>query len=83
MELLSIGQETLLPSVINNPFSKTKVVGITVWYQESWAGEGWKATGVVKFKNGNTQGEQTFRGDTFDEVVAQIKAMLENLKDHE
>ncbi len=74
----NIGNEKL-PSIISDPFSKTKVTSIRVSYQDFWGKGEWKATGTVKFKNGNTEAEQNFEGETFDEVVLKIKAMLSSL----
>lgn len=75
MELMkSFGQEKM-PSVINDPFAKTHITGISVrWYNNSL-----KARGNVDFENGSTKGSQEFSGETFDEVVLKIKAMLETL----
>lgn len=72
----SIGNEQL-PSAINNPFSKNKVTRISVSFAEYFGN--WKAYGQLVFENGNTKGEQKFIGETFDDVVLQIKACLDNL----
>ena len=69
-----------LPSVIKDPFSKNKIKSISVTYQDFWSNGKWEATGRVQFKNGNTEGEQKFEGTSFDDVVMQIKAMLDNFK---
>lgn len=76
---IELGKSTL-PSIINNPFSKTKINDITVVYRDFWGRGEWKATGTVYFENGNTKGQQKFEGETFDDVVRQIKSMIDNLK---
>lgn len=66
-----------MPSVIKDPFVKVHIKHISVrWYNTFKI----YARGTVEFQNGNTKGEQEFEGDTFDEVVLKIKAMIENLE---
>jgi ABC-type antimicrobial peptide transport system permease subunit len=74
-----IGKEKL-PSIINDPFKKSKVKSIRVHYGEKVFGIGWHAYGVLEFQNGNTTGEQKFNGETFDDVVASIKEVLNQLE---
>ena len=80
MELLNGFGKNKLPSVIKDPFIKNKVKRINVTYQDFWDDGKWAASGTVSFKNGDTAGEHNFKGETFDEVVMQIKIMLDNLK---
>lgn len=78
-EIIELNEK--LPSVISDPFKKNKVTKILVVCNESFLTEGkWSAWGSVTFKNGKTEGEQKFDGATFDDVVIQIKAMLETLE---
>lgn len=79
MDIEKIGNAHM-PSVIKDPFNKDGVTSIRVVYSKGIFGKAWEARGTVEFENGNTTGEQTFRGADFDEVVLKIKAMLENLK---
>ena len=69
-----------LPSVLNDPFLKDKIEMIAVYYNKNIFKGNWTAWGRVEFKNGNTQGEQKFEGETFDEVVLKIKEFLNELK---
>ncbi len=72
-----------LPSVINDPFKKKKIVSVMVRGSEAWLSSDngkWDFHGTVTFKNGDTQGEQKFTGENFDEVVLKIKAMINNLE---
>lgn len=75
MNFLSIGY-TSMPSVLNDPFKKICITGIHVAYRESF--RKWHATGWVEFENGATKGEQRFTGETFDDVVQQIKSFINN-----
>ena len=70
-----------LPAVINNPFSKNRIISIYVHYSQSIIDSStWTARGAIEFQNGNTKGEQKFSGDSFDEVVQKMKAVIEQLK---
>lgn len=81
MNLFGFGKEKL-PSIIKDPFNKLSITQISIRYRD-FCGDGkWKATGEVDFKNGNTSGEQSFEGETFDEVVMQIKVFIESLEQH-
>lgn len=69
-----------LPNIIKNPFLKNKIKAIRIIYSSNIFDENnWKARGVIEFQNGNTTGEQHFEGKTFDNVVLQIKAVLNKL----
>lgn len=76
----SFGNENL--SVINNPFNKNKIKRIYVSFSKSsWTSDNgkWFANGSIEFQNGNTSGEQKFDGETFDDVVLQMKAVINQL----
>lgn len=72
----NMGNEKM-PSILKDPFNKTSVKRIYVSYSEFM--RKWSANGSIEFSNGNTSGEQKFTANTFDEVVAQMKAFLEDL----
>lgn len=67
-------------SVIQDPFKKTMVTHIHVHAIKGFLGGKWTFSGSVKFENGNTKGEQEFKGENFDDVVLKIKAMIDNLE---
>jgi hypothetical protein len=70
--------KTTMPTVLKDPFSKTKITSVWVDYSPSlFSPYNWSASGSVSFKNGDTKGEQKFKGESFDEVVAKIKAFIE------
>lgn len=73
-----------LPSVLKDPFSKSKVTNITVNFSEPfWSSDtNWTSTGTIYFKNGDTKGEQSFKAsgdDAFDQVVLRIREFLKIL----
>ena len=79
MEFIKFGEEKL-PSVINDPFSKNCVTDITVYFrQHTFDKTKWSATGIIEFTNGSTSGKHKFTGDTFDDVVLQIKSAIKSL----
>jgi hypothetical protein len=74
----SIGNESL--SVIRNPFDGNRIKKIYIFYQEELFNSGqWHAFGGIEFQNGKTTGEQKFDGKTFDDVVHQMKACINQL----
>lgn len=83
MQDINVNSESL-SSVINNPFQKTKIKRIYVSYSQNIfsSDDKWSASGSVEFENGNTKGEQGFSGNTFDDVVLQIKSLIESLKEN-
>lgn len=67
-------------SIIKDPFSVNKVDDIYIRYSTNWGKAKWH--GSISFKNGNTIGEQKLlECDTLDDIVTQIKAIGESLKD--
>lgn len=71
------GDEQL--SVIQNPFNKNKIVRLFVFYHKNIFNDTWSASGSIEFESGNTKGEQKFEASTFDEVVIQMKACINQL----
>lgn len=74
-----IGNEKL-PSIVKDPFKKNCVTRISITYEEGlFDNTKWSANGWVYFKNGNSKGQQDFKGENFDSVVLQVKAFLNTL----
>lgn len=67
------------PSIIKDPFNKDGFNGLSIFVNRKWIGDGWSITGVVKFKNGNTNGEQDFRNQTLDGLLIEMKQFLDSL----
>jgi hypothetical protein len=68
--------ETRLNGAFKNPFNKQSIVSVSVTTRERLFDLGWISEGTIKFKNGNTEGKQEFIGESFDDVVGQIKTFL-------
>ncbi len=84
MNLFDFGKEKL-PSIIKDPFQKTKITRIYVSFDAPmWVNDKeWSANGNVEFKNDDTNGSQKFKAtgdDAFDQVTLQIRAFLLTLK---
>ena len=76
MNILGFGKQKL-PSILKDPFATVHITRVYVSCS-TFMGK-WSANGCVEFTNGDTSGEQNFRGDTFDEVVLKIKSFLDDL----
>lgn len=76
-----LGQETI-PSLINNPFLKEKIIKVYILFSPKLFsnGEEWTAHGTVEFQNGNTKGLQTFKSPSFDGVVIQMREFINSLQ---
>lgn len=66
-------------SVLNDPFSTQTIESVTVRVYKGYFNGAFTASGTVKFKNGNTKGEQEFTGESFDHITQQIKSFIETL----
>ena len=65
-----------LPAIITDPFKEDKITCIGLY----WRSAGW--WGYVEFKNGKTEGKQGLvESDSLDNMVAQIRAIVESIKD--
>jgi hypothetical protein len=85
LEKIQDFSKSKMPSILKDPFGKSKITKITVTFEEPfWSSDkNWKSTGWVHFKNGNTKGEQTFTAegdDAFDQVVLQMRAFIQQLE---
>jgi hypothetical protein len=79
-ELKRIGEVALNTTIIN-PFNRDNIISLHVNVTQVVKRLGkieWVCYGVVKFKKGNTTGEQRFEGSSFDEVVLLIKNFINN-----
>jgi len=72
-----MGNEKL--DVIKNPFAKKRISELWIRFAPEMFSHEWKATGTLKFQNGNTKGEQRFEGDSVDEIIIQMKKVIESL----
>jgi hypothetical protein len=68
-----LGNSTHLPIDFKNPFSKTKIHGISITMSTSMFDDNHKYwTGYIKFKNGNTEGRQDFKSEDVENGFAII-----------
>jgi hypothetical protein len=66
-------------SVIKDPFQTNCITNVSINFTTGFSNPYWY--GCVKFKNGNTQGEQrTSNTQTFEDIVVEIKQILNSLK---
>ena len=80
MKLLEGLGHSKLPTDVKNPFGAKNIESISVCFHKGYFHPyEWSAYGTVKFKNGNTEGEQKFSGESFDDVVVKIKRMLDTI----
>ena len=63
-------------SNFSNPFDKTKVYAVRLYWYNSSANWG----GAVEFKNGDTQGQQNFHAPTMPEIAKQMDDFMKHLK---
>lgn len=66
-------------SVLNDPFSTNCMVGLSTYCSVGFRGE-WSYTGTVKFKNGDTEGEQRFKADSLGALLTKMQAFVETLE---
>lgn len=65
-------------SVIKDPFQTNCITNVSINFTNGISTPYWY--GYVKFKNGNTEGEQrTNRTQSFEEIVAEIKQILNSI----
>ena len=64
-----------LPAIIKDPFKQDLITNIGLY----WRKAGW--WGYIEFKNGKTESKQNLvESETLEEMVAQIKAIVDSLK---
>ena len=77
-ELNNFGEEKML-DVLKDPFKKGSIISIRTNASQSLFNKTWTFSGIVEFKNGDTTGEQRFKGDSFDDVILKMKTFFESL----
>ena len=71
-----------IPSVVENPFSLKCITSISTWASPSiWDKESgkWEYSATVRFKKGNTKGEQEIKGDNFTDLFTKLAAFCNSL----
>jgi hypothetical protein len=72
-------EESKIISVIKDPFQTNCITNVGIHFSNSgYSKPYWY--GYVKFKNGNTQGEQTTnQTQSFEEIVVEIRQILNSI----
>lgn len=66
-------------SVLTDPFSKNCMVGLSTYCSVGYMGQ-WSYNGNVKFKNGDTEGEQKFKAESLNALLVKMQAFVETLE---
>lgn len=66
--------------IIKNPFNKDSLDGIQIYMARNIFTRDFYFKGVVEFRNGNTQGKQTFEGENLVDVFVKVRDFCMNLK---
>jgi hypothetical protein len=75
----ALGSQNLnIHSIIKNPFNSNSITHVRVSSTKGFFDK-WIHSGIVEFKNGNTQAEQKFEGENIDDVLNQIRKFIEQL----
>ena len=72
-------QLKVLPSAYLEPFNVNKVDSIIIYLNKSIWTEKVQVSSTIKFKNGNTTGEQVFITETIEQGIKQMQDFLNQL----
>ena len=68
-------------SVLNDPFSKNSMIGLSTYsHRDLFNGE-WRYRGKVSFKNGDTEGEQNFTAESLNGLLTKMQAFVLTLEE--
>jgi hypothetical protein len=76
IDSINVGNQKL-PSVFSDPFTTTCIDRIYLYLYPRNKED--KVHGSIKFSRQRTTGEQDFRGETFEAVMAQMKEFIEEI----
>lgn len=79
MSFMSKDLKDSAASVLKDPFSQNCIVGLSTYCSVNYNGA-WSYNGTVKFKNGDTEGEQRFKGDSLGSLLTKMQAFVETLE---
>lgn len=76
------GNTTNYISPVIDPFNNNSIKQVSLNVTKDIWGDKitFRCWGYVSFKNQNTEGQQNFEASTFEELIIQVKAFVENLK---
>ena len=78
MDFLSFSS---VPALVKNPFTKDNISSISIWMSPNvWdSSKGWEFEATVRFKNGDTKGEQKITGKDFEELCVKLSEFCTSL----
>ena len=84
MQLLDsiFGDKKDVPQIVNNPFNFQNIEGIHIHFSKGTFSGKWYANASVCFKNGDTNGEQTFKGENLAEVYLKVYEFCNQLSNN-
>lgn len=74
-----LDQLKVLPSAYLEPFNVDKVDSIIIYLNKNIWTEKVQVSSTIKFKNGNTTGEQVFKTETIEQGIKQMQDFLNQL----
>jgi hypothetical protein len=85
MSQIDLGKETFSTlSVINDPFKFDKLTSIMIHSRvDMWDESKWNHSATVNFKNGNTEGIQSFKAKTLDELIVLVRNFVIELNNNQ
>ena len=84
MQLLDsiFGKKKDVPQIVNNPFNFQNIESIHIHFSKGIFGEKWSASASVGFKNGNTKGEQTLKGENLADIYVKVYEFCNQLSNN-
>lgn len=65
-------------SILKDPFNVGSMVQLSTFASKGYLGT-WTYRGTVGFKNGETEGEQKFTGESLQDLLVKMQAFVETL----
>ncbi len=69
-----------LPSIIQDPFGKNKIISIQINAYKSFFDGTFNFYSLIEFKNGNTEGKQKIVGTSMDDVYLKTANFVKSLE---
>lgn len=62
-------------SIIKDPFSGDCMTNFRVWCSKGYDGS-WSYHGNIEFQNGQTEGKQSFKGESLSDVLRKMEVFI-------
>lgn len=79
MNAPAIDEATKL-SIVKDPFNAQSMVMLSIYCGKSLFGGAWSYNATVGFQNGDTKGEQKFKGDSLKSVLLKVETFVAELE---